>query len=217
MTLLAGCSTSSVNIQSSPDEAEIYITPIGKNESKLLGKTPYVASGSLLVRENEGAGPALIEVKKDGYQTIRTLITELQSVDLSLNLKLNSISGLEDHEKLNSLLDRLFESQHLARRGSYDEALSQLKAVQKEAPQLAATYEIEGGIFYLQKKYQNALNAYEQAIKMNPKNMESIKMRSLLETALKIKPEKTVPQPDAQNKNTNPVNPGQGSTTGGNT
>ncbi len=203
-TALTSCSTTSVNIQSFPDGADVYIKPIGKGEAKLLGKTPYLGSGSNLEKENGGAGPVLIELKKDGYQPLRTLITETQSVDLSLNLTLTSVSGLEDHEKLNSLLDRLFDSQHLARRGSYDQALSQIKSVQKEAPQLAASYEIEGGILYLQKKYKDSLSSYIQAVKYNPKNIEAIKMRSLLEGALKIKPDQTVTPPNLNNVNNSP-------------
>ncbi len=216
LTLLCSCSTTSVNIQSSPSGADVYIQPIGKGEAKLLGQTPYLASGSRLEKENGGAGPVLIELKKEGYQSLRTLITETQSVDLSLNLELSSISGFEDHERLNALLDRLFESQRLARRGSYDEAMTRLKAVQKEAPQLAATYEIEGGILYLQKKYKESLTAYSQAVKYNSKNIESLKMRSLLEVALKIKPSAPIAPPEVS---ANPVipngkNPPSTSTTG---
>ena len=213
-TLFTSCSTSSINIQSFPDGAEIYVKPVGKNEAKLIGKTPYSTSGSTLERENGTSGPVLIELRKEGFQTNQTLVTELQNVELSLNIPLSTLqkqgpqtapgaqsasgtaNNLDDHEKLNGLLDLLFKSQHLARRGSYDEALNQAKSVQKEAPQLSAAYEIEGGIYYLQKKYKEALSAYTEAVKYNPKNIESLKMRTLLETALHIKPSMSVQAPD---------------------
>ena len=226
LIIFSACSTTAIQIKSSPSDAEVYVKPMGKGEVQRLGTTPLISSSAQLEKANAGSGPVLLELKKDGYQTYRTLITETQNVDLALNLELLPITGLEDHEKLNSLLDRVFQGQQLARRGNLNEALTQLKTVEKEAPQLAATYEIEGGIFYLQKKYREALNAYSQALKYNPKNIESIRMRSLLEKSLGISPSKpTLPEKQKQPRTssntqtrTNPAGkPGKAGAQGGNT
>ncbi len=188
VTLLGvfGCSTSAINIQSTPVGADVYISPVGKAQPKLLGRTPYVSSGAQLSRENGGSGPVMLELKKVGYLPARTLVTEMESVDVSMSLELQATTGLEDQEKLNQLMDQIFEGQHLARTGGYDQALLTLKAVEKQAPQLAAVYEIEGGVYYLQKKYKDALGAYSLAVKYNPKNIESLRMRAILEDSLKI-------------------------------
>ena len=69
-------------------------------------------------------------------------------------------------------------------RARFDDAIQQLKQVEAKRPQLAAAYELEGGIYYVQKKFKEALDAYTIATRINPKNPQSVRMRDLLEEQL---------------------------------
>jgi tetratricopeptide (TPR) repeat protein len=185
--LSAACATSSVTLTSSPPKAEIYVAPLGAGKPKLIGETPLTMRADELQKEYGGSGPVYIEFRKNGYTPAKTVVTELASVDLTVSAELDATSGLEDLERLNLVVDDIFEAQRLARGGRYDDALTRVKSVEKLAPMLAASYELEGGIYYLQKKYKDALDSYTLAAKYNPRNSESVRMRNMLETTLGAK------------------------------
>jgi tetratricopeptide (TPR) repeat protein len=138
-----------------------------------------------------GAGPVLVEYRKEGYLPTRAIITDLSANDLTISLELVVIQKIEDQEKklqtqdkLNSTIDAVFESQRLVRVGRQDDALTKLKTLENELPYLSAIYEMQGQIFYLQKKYREALDAYSQAVKYHPNSPESLRMRERLQTLL---------------------------------
>jgi tetratricopeptide (TPR) repeat protein len=172
------------------------VAGLGDRKAKLIGETPLKLSSDELSEIYGGTGPVSLEFKKDGFSAVKTIITDIAASDLTLNMDLVPSSGLEDVIRLNSIMDSLFESQRLARVGRGEDALIRLKSVEKEAPHLAAIYEIEGGIYYLQKKYKNALDAYSLAASYNPKNPDVMRMRNYLQTALGvIKPVVAEPGP----------------------
>jgi tetratricopeptide (TPR) repeat protein len=182
--LVVGCSTGMITLQSTPSGAKVYVASVGAEGSKLVGETPLSLKPAELETHYKGVGPVQIEIKKDGYLPSRTVITDVSGAELTVSLNLEPTTGLEDFEKLNSVVDMTFESQRLARVGKYDEALKKIVDIKKEAPQLAAVYELEGGIFYLQKKFRESLDSYKLAVKFNPKNPEAQKMRANLEAIL---------------------------------
>jgi tetratricopeptide (TPR) repeat protein len=151
---------------------------------KAIGSTPLVISSSEVQAKIGSSGPVIIELRKDGYRDLRFLVTDLAPVDLSISSELQRATGLEDVEKLNAVVDALFEAQRLTRAGRLEDALKEVRFVQKEAPQISASYEIEGGVYYLQKKLPQAFDAYSTAVKQNPRNAEAARMRNYLQTAL---------------------------------
>lgn len=185
-----------LNLQSNPPKAQVYAAPLGGGTPKLLGETPLTVPVPSVQRDYGGSGPVILEFRRNGYLSSKTIITDLSAGDITVNLELQATTGLEDAERLNSVVDSVFEGQRLARVGRADEALARLKQVESQAPQLAATYELEGGILYLQKKYREALDAYSLAVKFNPKAQESIRMRNMLEVALGVT-RKSLPKPNA--------------------
>ncbi len=185
--LAGGCATATVTLQSSPPKAQIFVSSLGGSAPKLIGETPFVTSAPQLKSEYGGSGPAVIEFRKDGYNTTKTVITDLGAMELTVSSELRPTTGLEDQEHLNDVVNQVFEGQRLARAGRQQEALSKLKQVEKLAPALAASYELEGGIFYLQKKYKEALDAYSIAARYDPRDAEAVRMRNLLETTLGVR------------------------------
>ena len=184
---MSGCATSTISFQSSPSRVQVYASTLAASVPILIGETPFVAEVPELEKQLGGSAPLNIEFRKDGYVTRNSMISDVGAADISLNIELTPSSGLEEPEKLNKVVDWLFEGQHLARAGRYDDAMKKLKEAEKESPQVAAIYELEGAIYYINKKYKEALDSYSTAVRVNPKNFTSIKMRNSLEAKLGVK------------------------------
>jgi len=173
---MSACSTATLNFDSTPKKAQIYAVPLGGNP-KLIGETPLTIKGPDLATQYQGSGPFFLEFRKEGYVSSRTVVTDLSAIDLTVSVNLTPTNGLEDKDKLNSVISRLFEAQRLGRAGRYDDALTKLKELETEAPQLAAIYELEGGIYFLQRKYNDSLDAYSSAVRKDPNAVEALRMR----------------------------------------
>lgn len=193
----ASCSTSTVHLQSSPEKADIYVTAMGSGAPQKVGETPLMITSSDLLKAHGGSGPVDVEFRKEGYAPGKAIITDVGGMDLSINFELLTLptvaaSSKEDEKdpekinKLNKMLDSLFESQRLAKAGRSEDALALLKEIEKGNPQLAAAYELEAGIYYLKKQYKQALDAYTLAARYNVKNLDSIRMRNMLEQSLGV-------------------------------
>ena len=185
---LMSCSSASIKFQSAPEKAQVYAHSLGTaGEMLLLGDTPLTISASDLNKKLGASGPVLVEFRKPGHLTSKLFVTDLSSTALTVNTELVASNGLEDMDKLNNLIDQVFESQRLARALRPDDALKALAELKKTYPQVAAIYELEGGIFYMGKKYKEALDSYGQAIKYNPKSSSSIRIHDALEILLGLR------------------------------
>ncbi len=182
--LFSGCSTAMVTLESTPPAAEVFIRPYGSTESKQIGETPLNISASDLKRQSGPQGPVVLEFRKEGYLPYRAVITDLSASDFTLSGELTAVSGIDEQAKLNRVIDQIFEAQDLGRAGRQEDALVKLRALEREAPQVAAIYELEGGIYYLQKKFKEAFDAYNLALKLNPGEAQAVRMRALLKSVL---------------------------------
>jgi hypothetical protein len=184
LLLCASCSTATFSLNSNPPKADVYAMPIGSEKPKLIGQTPLSMKASELRSDYNGTGPFILELRKSGFQNVRTIVTDLGASDLSLVIELPTELSFEEIDSINGAIDLMFEGQRLARAGRFEDALQQLKQVESQRPQFAAAYELEGGIYYVQKKFKEALDAYTIATRINPKNPSAVKMRDLLEEQL---------------------------------
>jgi len=186
---LSACSGARINFQSAPTPAEVWVAAVGSKDLKQVGTTPISVSSSELSEKAGASGPVSVEYRSVGYVSQRAVITDFSNSDVTLSLELATQADAQEQERANRLIDMLFEAQRLARNGRSDEALSRVKEVQKEAPYVAAAYEIEAGIYLIQKKVNESLDAYRKAAKLNPKSLEIANMRQQIEKM--INPGKT--------------------------
>lgn len=184
---LVGCSTAMLTLRSNPPKAQIFAGPLGTPTRNLIGETPLTISASDLEAKVGKPGPVSFELKKEGFVPSRAVVTDLSSIDLALDLELVAENGLEDQEKLNAAINGLFECRRLTKVGKTAEALKLATELKKNYPQMAAAYEIEGGLYYLNKKYKEALDSYGMAAHLDPKNPAVARMHGRLETLLGIK------------------------------
>jgi tetratricopeptide (TPR) repeat protein len=178
--LLASCATGKLNLYSNPPKAEVYGGAMEDGKRKLIGVTPMVIRANVLSEKRNGTGPVVLEFRKDGYDSKEVVLTEVDIADLVVSADLTPRNGLADQQTINWVIETMFECQRLVRVKRLDEALSQLNDVQRLAPQIAAVHEMKGGIYYMQRKFADALDSYSTAVKYNPKNGEALRMVSVL-------------------------------------
>lgn len=180
--LLVSCASGGkFDFQSTPTRADVYVKPIKGGEFKKIGTTPFVINSSKINKENANSGPIYIELRKSGYKSERILITEMSGVNLTITRELQRKSGLDDQKSINDVIDMMFEVKSLVQANQYDKALKLIDVLKSMVPQVSTVYELEGGIYFIQKDYAKALGSYRLAARYNPKNPENIRMRDLLE------------------------------------
>jgi tetratricopeptide (TPR) repeat protein len=190
---ITGCASGTLSVETSPQKAELYARVPGSSDFRSLGPAPFIKSmsevRSMLGRPNS----VIIEARKEGYGSRSVFITDLDtSSDMKLNFDLltndKQASGESSEKHLletNVLVDRLFDAQRMAQVGRLADATKQLEDLSKTFPFVAAIYELQGGIAYMQSDYPKALDSYNQALRNNPENLEVLQMRRFLEKKLK--------------------------------
>lgn len=185
-----------LTVNSVPEKAKVFVRPVGSGELVEVGVTPVVLEGQQLLAADAGSGPIVVEVHKDDFKIEKVLVTESGAVDMKLDFALQLKdseqgnrgpgTGIADAQSLNIAIDRLFEVRKFISLESYGEALNHLRYIEETWPYISATYELKGGILFLQKKYRDALAAYALSLKFNPKSVPSAQMRDNLEKQLGI-------------------------------
>lgn len=178
-SIISCASKSRYEFQSTPSNADVYVKPIKHLKYKKLGSTPLVVDSNALIKSN--SGPVYIQFRKSGYKDETILVTEVSSVDLIISRELFRKSGLDDQKSINEVIDLMFEVKNLVQANKYKDALKLVNVLKSMVPQVAAVYELEGGIFFIKKQYYDALGSYRLAARYNPKNPENIRMRDMLE------------------------------------
>lgn len=181
LSVLGGCSTGQLQIESSPRKARVTVRKLGESESRDLGQTPILIDAKELAERYKLTGPFFVEVALEGYQTEKITVTQVEGASVNLSLSLKEEIGLQQTEKLNKVIEALFESQSMARTGRFADAHSRLRAVAEAAPDVSVIPELEGDIYFLEKKYQEAYSAYGSALKLKPGSPHVQKMRAMIE------------------------------------
>ncbi len=201
--LSVGCSTqTAIKVNSNPAGAEVYIKPLAGGEKQGIGKTPLANDNLAALLKGGAAGALIMEIEKPDYITTTIVLPEVIGATLEISQELKPIpkTAIEEEKakeaarekqrelekktetaNLNKSLEQLFEAQRLARVGRLDDALKSLDEVQKVSPQISSIHEMRGGIFYLQKDFNKALDEYRKAALLNTENPSVNQMIKKLE------------------------------------
>ena len=184
LAALSGCATGQMSVQTQPGRAHIFARNLNEQEARDLGEVPIKVGADELKDRYKLVAPFQLEARLEGYQTEKVILAQVDGADINLSLNLKQETGIPLPEKMNEIVEGLFESQSLARTGRYNDAHARLRKVSEKAPELPAIPELEGDIYYLEKRYQEAYSAYGAALKLNPSNGSIQKMRTLLERVI---------------------------------
>jgi len=184
LMFVGACSSTTISLNSVPEQASVKVKPLGSGAVKELGVTPLNMSAADIEKDYGGSGPLLVEFHKEGYLTKSVLITDMSIKNINLKVTLDGLSGLDDPAEMNAQIETLFEAQRLVRVRRYDEALKLVEKIKSKIPTLSSPYELEGGIYYMSRRFPEALDSYRRAVKLNPRSVEAVRMRDMLEQNL---------------------------------
>lgn len=188
LSMGVGCSSNNTfKVTSSPEGAEVFARSVKSDTYSKLGVTPLVLETSQIKDDSLKEGPIYLELRKEGHEKSNILVTEMSSQDLEIYMKMTVQEKFQDAMRFDEVGNYLFETQRLIRLQNYEEAHKEIDKVLKDYPELSISHEMKGGIYYLEKKYKEALNSFRIAFRNNPKNMVARRMKAILEQQLGTK------------------------------
>lgn len=186
---LGACTSTNLTFSSNPPGAEVITKPIGSGAEKVVGITPLNISTSEISDSTSGTGPLKVLVRKQGYKDKELLIPEMGADDMLIQVDLAPLPALEDTILLNKNLERIFQSQSYVQSKKFDDAIKLLEQVRNQVPQISATYEMLGGIYYLRGDRLKAIDNLQRAKALYPDSLEALSLLSRIKRADAIKPE----------------------------
>lgn len=184
--ILVSCSSTTViSVKSDPVGADVYIKNMGSDAKEKIGVTPLVLEGEKFEALKLKDGPLVVVVEKDGHSKEQVLLSDTNSVDIELSLKLTASDKLENAKQMDDISGKLFEVQRFIRTKNYPEALKLTTQLKDLYPEISVANELEGSIYYLQKDYKKSLEAFNQAYSKNTENTFALKMKKVLEKKIK--------------------------------
>lgn len=177
--ILFSCSTSKLQITSSPESAEVVF--IGKDRSlKKIGTTPIDIDSS--THKDLFTGSSQVQVVKQGYLPQSAFLPDTGYTAIEGKIHFN----LEDtvlpkvceiqKESYNEIAKGTAEVANLIQRKRYDEAQNVVQNYLLKYNYIAVFYDFLGNIYYLKKDYPLAIESYKKSLAIIPNNIQTLKI-----------------------------------------
>ncbi len=175
-------SCGSVEIKSTPPEAEILVAIPGKEEAKVLGKTPYKERlGQLSDIVNQGT--IVVTVKKEGYIPQDYIVPNLSSGNLTIEANLKPYIA-SNYRETNKIISLAFKAERMVMEKRYKEASEEVKKIKDLNENVAIAYQLMGTILFFEQKFKESYYEWLRSLELEPDNNESQEMLTLIEKKL---------------------------------
>ena len=210
-----GCSTGNLYLVSDQEGAEVFLRAVGQSNSESIGKTPLQRPLDQVISNPDTAKGLVLEIKKEGFVDKQVYLPGLRiSEDIEIRTQLQPLpvaQGVDSEGRdmrspaaiqaelikeqetkvariyeTNTIIDQVFEIKRLIHVGRREEATKRISSLKEEYPNLSVLYELQGGIAFLGKNYQQALDEYSVALKIHPENLQILNMKRYLEKLLGV-------------------------------
>lgn len=177
--LFNACSTSSLNVKTTPEGAEVVVITRDGASIK-IGKTPVDLS-----TQNFGAlfsEPTTVKVSKEGYSSQSVLVPPLNfgggRGHLQFNLEEAALPKVctAQVDQMNELAQGVAEVSNQIQKKRYLEAQMQLQNLFVKFDTVAVLYDLQGNVFYLQRDLGRALASYKRSNLLSPNNTQTLRM-----------------------------------------
>ncbi|MBU6374424.1 MAG: tetratricopeptide repeat protein [Bdellovibrionales bacterium] len=167
-----------MSVRSEPSESEVLVRK-GSAAPVKLGATPFVMTSDNS-REWLGDSFELI-VRKEGYAAQSVVVPKLalgasSQVDIVLKEAALPQSCAQQDLSLNEIASGVAQAQYFLSRRSYEESRRKIQELINKFPGVAALHTLLGNLFYIQKDFQSALEAYRRSKRIQPENAETTRM-----------------------------------------
>lgn len=176
--LLAGCASSDLKVQSTPEQADVYLAYDGEQPEK-VGQTPLRLDQR--ISSSTRAKYAKIEIRKDGYKTESVLIP-LSSVKstIEISTKLDEARLPEICMNQTAAVEKISkgiaDSQSMVKSGNLQGAQARLTGLIVEYPNITVLHDLLGNVYYLSKNLEAALASYQRSLNLDPTNADTQRM-----------------------------------------
>jgi tetratricopeptide (TPR) repeat protein len=164
--LLNACFSASVyKFQSQPSEASVYY--VNGSDKTLIGQTPIDYTKTNLPSD----APFSIIFEKSGFETREISVTPTDNSQTIISATLKSADqpfADATTKKIRETLRRVFEVQELTAKQKFVDALTALKKLEEENPNVAEIFSMKGSIYILLNDKAQAKEQWEKALKIDP-------------------------------------------------
>jgi len=179
-TLLGGCATT-YEFTSVPPDATVFQNVNG--ERALLGQTPLIFKKSALPDDR----PFSVTFVRDGWESVDVLITPTGDSRTKVNATLRPGRGDgKDPQTLRTrkVLGIVFNIQELVAQNKVVDALSLLRDLEKDEPNLAEVFVLKGSVYAAINDRAQAKTAWERALALDSSlDRVRVELRRLSEAA----------------------------------
>lgn len=175
-TMIAGCSTSSFNVSSSPDKADVFLSYKGQKVER-IGVTPLRMNQADINLNNS----AQITIKKEGFESQsfllpKSIINQNIELNASLEEQKTPASCQQQTQSVEKVAKVVARSLYMLQTKNFEMAQSLVKNLILDYPNSATLWGILGNAYYMDKQTVKALEAYENSLKLNPESPETKRM-----------------------------------------
>lgn len=180
--VLQGCASTYL-ISTNPPGANVYFNDPTTQKRFLIGATPLSYSKGALPTD----AAFMVTVEKEGFlpQDVPMAPTNESRTIVSVNLKADTTTVARNNKELNEAVNYLFRAQQLIYRKQYQAAIIELDKILKDKPDLTQAQVMKGTAYYLLNELPSAINAWKEAMKLDPNNEELSKFLADNSIALK--------------------------------
>lgn len=183
---MAAAFAAEIEIKSSVEDADIYISADANASPTKIGKTPFKRNLDELLSSYVKNNTFIITLKKDGHEDYNVLFTKTTDVDIKLNVNLKVNEDIRKIKEYDQMMAKLFGVQKLIRGGNINDALAQLDNLEKDFQGFSIISELKATAYYLSKNVEKALSYYRKAFAENENNKDAYKMKVYLEKKLGV-------------------------------
>lgn len=176
--LCTGCAGPSLNVQSTPDKAEVFLIREGQQPVR-LGATPLTTpTQSLGIQSHRSVQ---LRVEKAGHRTESFLIPGIMfesQVQISTKLEEDKVpvSCQQQSTAIEKVANGVARAQFLLQTKKFDRAEATLQNLINDYPDSSTLWDLLGNVYYLDKRLEKALEAYQESLRLNPENAETKRM-----------------------------------------
>jgi hypothetical protein len=177
--LLSGCSTSTLRVQSNPQDAEVQLVRRDGSIEK-IGKTPV----EIDARTQRGlfTDPVEVRVVKEGYSPQSAVVPRLSSLGGSgqINFNLNETelpkACTAREGAMSELAHGVAEASNLMQKKKLVEAGNLLQSLLVKFNSVAVLHDLMANVYYLQHDTARALESYRRSNALEPGNSQTQRM-----------------------------------------
>ncbi len=183
MLSLNFCYATQFKVETEPKDAEVFVeNKVGKLIK--LGKTPYETNLDQLHSTYSNQKFLNIVIEKKGFNSERIVFLGQSKDEITYNLKLRPDDYAPMIVRYDTMIGELFTAQKLIRSNNFKEAQVILDGLSEEYKDFSTIFELKGISYYMNKETEKALTMFRHAYSLNPKNIDSYRMKVYLEKEL---------------------------------